>query len=72
MKAAGANSAWIYNYAPWIDTNAENLEVYVPGYSLSDDLVGSTRYSVSSFYSLSVELDVSVKSTVVFFGVAKN
>ncbi len=40
MKAAGANSAWIYNYAPWIDVNTENLEIYVPGYSLSDDLVG--------------------------------
>jgi hypothetical protein len=40
IKAAGANSAWIYNYGPWVDANAENLEIYVPGYSLSDELVG--------------------------------
>jgi hypothetical protein len=39
IKATGANSAWIYNYGPWVDAHADNLEVYVPGYSLSDELV---------------------------------
>ena len=39
MKEAGANLAWIYNYAPWVDDKAEILEISVENYQIADEMI---------------------------------
>ena len=68
MKDAGANLAWIYNYAPWIDDQADNLQISVPDYQISDQMIewivreangmGIEIYFAWQFWGIDKEQDV--------------